>query len=93
MRFNISNQSFCKFLKKINFGGLKSIFFISSLLYFFIYFFYNSDQISFSIDLEKNVINLYFNKGRGVHFSNEGYKTINKIIMRELISIKSNDKI
>ncbi len=58
MIFNISNQSFCKFLKKINFGGLKSIFFISSLLYFCIYFFYNFDQISFKIDLEKNIINL-----------------------------------
>ena len=48
-----------KFLKKINFGGLKSIFFISSLLYFCIYFFYNIDQISFDINLEKNGINLF----------------------------------
>ena len=58
MRFNISNQPYFKFLKKINFGGLKSIFFISSLLYFCIYFFYNIDQISFDINLEKNGINL-----------------------------------
>ena len=58
MRFNISNQQYLKFLKKINFGGLKSIFFISSLLYFCIYFFYNIDQISFDINLEKNGINL-----------------------------------
>ncbi len=58
MRFNISNQSYWKLLKKINFGGLKSIFFISSLLYFGIYFFYNIDQISFDINLEKNGINL-----------------------------------
>ena len=58
MRFNISNQRYLKFLKKINFGGLKSIFFISSLLYFCIYFFYNIDQISFDINLEKNGINL-----------------------------------
>jgi len=58
MRFNKSNQTSWKFLKKINFGGLKSIFFILSLLYFCIYFFYNIDQISFDINLEKNGINL-----------------------------------
>ena len=59
MRFNISNQPYFKFIKKINFGGLKSIFFISSLLYFCIYFFYNIDQISFDINLERNGINLF----------------------------------
>ena len=59
MRFNISNQRYLKFLKKINFGGLKSIFFISSLSYFCIYFFDNIDQISFEINLEKNGINLF----------------------------------
>ena len=59
MRFNISNQPYLKFLKKINFGGLKSIFFISSLLYFCIYFFDNIDQISFDINLERNGINLF----------------------------------
>ena len=58
MRFNKSNQSFLKFLKKINFGGLKSVFFISSLLYFCIYFFDNIDQISFNVNLERNGINL-----------------------------------
>jgi len=58
MRFNISEQSYLKFLKKINFGGLKSIFFISSLSYFCIYFFDNIDQISFDINLERNGINL-----------------------------------
>ncbi len=58
MRLYISHLSNWKFLKKINFGGLKSIFFISSLLYFCIYFFYNIDQISFDINLEKNGINL-----------------------------------
>ena len=47
-----------KFFKKINFSGLKSIFFVSSLVYFCIYFFKNIDQISFNINLEKNVINL-----------------------------------
>jgi len=52
------NQTYLKFLKKINFGGLKSIFFVLSLLYFCIYFFYNIDQISFDINLEKNGINL-----------------------------------
>lgn len=59
MRFNISYLSNWKFLKKINFGGLKSIFFLSSLIYFCIYFFYNIDQISFDINLEKNGINLF----------------------------------
>ncbi len=60
MRFNISNQPYLKFLKKINFGGLKSIFFILSLLYFCIYFFDNIDQISFDINLERNGRNLFF---------------------------------
>jgi len=59
MRFNLSNQSYWKFLKKFKFGVLKSTFFISSLLYFCIYFFYNIDQISFDINLEKNGINLF----------------------------------
>ena len=58
MRFNITKQSYWKFLKKINFGALKSIFFISSLFYFCIYFFYNIDQISFDINLKKNGIDL-----------------------------------
>jgi len=58
MRFNISNQQHSKFIKKINFGNLKSIFFISSLLYFCIYFFDNIDQISLDINLERNGINL-----------------------------------
>ena len=59
MRFNLSNQQNTKFIKKINFGNLKSIFFISSLLYFCIYFFDNIDQISFDINLERNGINLF----------------------------------
>ena len=54
----MSNQTYWKFLKKINFGGLKSIFFVFSLLYFCIYFFYNIDKISFDINLERNGINL-----------------------------------
>ena len=48
-----------KFFKKIDFTAIKSTFFISSLLYFSIYFFYNIDQISFDINLEKNGINLF----------------------------------
>jgi len=59
MSFNIGNQPYLKFLQKINFGVLKIIFFISSLSYFCIYFFDNIDQISFSIDLERNGINLF----------------------------------
>jgi len=59
MRFNLSNQLYWKFLKKFDFGVLKSTFFISSLLYFCIYFFYNIDQIAFDINLEKNGINLF----------------------------------
>ena len=58
MSFKIRNQPYSKFFKRFNFHCLKSIFFISSLLYFCIYFFYNLDQISFDIDLEKNGINL-----------------------------------
>ena len=59
MRFKSSNQPYFKFLKKINFGGLKSIFFITSLFYFCIYFFDNIDQISFDVNLERNGINLF----------------------------------
>jgi len=60
MRFNINNQPYWKFLNKVNFSGLKSIFFISSLLYFCIYFFYNFDQISFDINFKKNGVNIFF---------------------------------
>ena len=59
MRFNTSNKRYFKFLKRINFGDLKSIFFILSLSYFCIYFFDNIDQISFDINLERNGINLF----------------------------------
>jgi hypothetical protein len=58
MKFNISYQAYWNLFKKINFGVLKSIFFISSLLYFSIYFVYNFDQISFDINLQKNGIYL-----------------------------------
>ena len=59
MRFNKNIQPYLIFLKKINFGFLKSIFFISSLLYFCVYFFDNIDQISFDINLERDGINLF----------------------------------
>ena len=59
MRLNIKNSLNWKFFRKINFTAFKSIFFVSSLLYFFVYFFYNIDQISFDINLEKNGINLF----------------------------------
>jgi len=59
MRFNSSNNLYLRFLKKINFGCLKSIFFITSLSYFSIYFFNNIDQISFDVNLERNGINLF----------------------------------
>ena len=59
MRFNSSNKLYLKMLKKINFGCLKSIFFITSLSYFCIYFFNNIDQISFDVNLERNGINLF----------------------------------
>ena len=57
MRFNIIIKQYWKILK-INFGAFKSIFFISSILYFCFYFFYNIDQISFDINLKNNGINL-----------------------------------
>jgi len=59
MRFKFSNKLFLKFLKKINVGCLKNIFFITSLSYFCIYFFNNIDQISFDVNLERNGINLF----------------------------------
>jgi len=59
MRFNTNNQPYLKFLRKINFGCLKSIFFFISLSYFCIYFFNNIDQISFDVNLERNGINLF----------------------------------
>jgi len=59
MRFNSSNNLYLKFFKKINFGCLKNIFFITSLSYFCFYFFNNIDQISFDVNLERNGINLF----------------------------------
>ena len=59
MSLKISGQGYLNIFRKINFGFLKSIFFVSSLLYFFVYFFYNIDQISFDINLEKNGKDLF----------------------------------
>ena len=58
MKINTRILFYWKLFKKNYLSGLKSIFFISSLLYFCIYFFYNIDQISFDINLKKNAINL-----------------------------------
>jgi len=58
MRFKKSKRKSWKLLKTIKLGRLKSIFFISSLSYFCIYFFDNIEQISFDINLERNGINL-----------------------------------
>jgi len=58
MSLNIRDHLYWKFFKNINFGGLKSIFFIASLIYFCIYFFDNIDLISFDINLERDGINL-----------------------------------
>ena len=58
INLNMIYKLYWKIFKKINLNGLKSIFFISSIVYFCIYFFYNIDQISFEVNLEKNGINL-----------------------------------
>ena len=58
MRSHIRKKTYWLFLKKINFSAIKTIFFISSLTYFCVYFFLNIDQISFEINLKKNGINL-----------------------------------
>ncbi len=93
MKFNKSNQTYRKFLKKINFAGLKSIFFISSLIYFCIYFFYNIDQISFDINLEKNGIDLslsFFFCFLSIYLNAYAWKYIVKWFGKEL---KSNNLI
>ena len=59
MRFNFRNKFYWRFFKQFNFASLKSIFFISSLLYFCFYFFYNFDQISLNINFKKNGVNLF----------------------------------
>ena len=59
MRFNVSSKGHWRISRKVNFGVLKGIFFVVGLLYFCVYFFYNIDQISFDINLEKNGVNLF----------------------------------
>ena len=59
MRFNIRGLSYWESFKRVNFSVLKNIFFVTSLLYFCIYFFNNFDKISFDINLEKNGVNLF----------------------------------
>ena len=47
-------MSSIKFLKNINFGILKKLFFLLSIFYFCFYFFKNFNQISFDVDFSKN---------------------------------------
>ena len=54
MRFKNRNQIYSKFQKNVDLGFFKRIFFLTSLLYFFILFFKNFSQISFSINFELN---------------------------------------
>jgi len=58
MRLKKPNKFILKFSKKINFGNLKNLFFIVSLLYFLIYFFNNFGQLSFAINFEKGGKNI-----------------------------------
>ena len=86
MRLNISNQSYWKFLKKFNFVSLKSIFFISSLLYFCVYFFYDFDKISFDINFKKNGINLFLSFlfcALSIYFNAYAWKNIVKWFGKE----------
>ncbi len=54
MRLKIQNQFFGEFLKKIAFSQLKRFFFLSSLLYFGVYFLNNFGQISFNLNFEED---------------------------------------
>ena len=86
MRLNIRNQSYWKFLKKFNFISLKSIFFISSLLYFCVYFFYDFDKISFDINFKKNGINLFLSFlfcALSIYFNAYAWKNIVKWFGKE----------
>ncbi len=58
MSFNTKVKLYLKLFKGINFSFLKSIFFISSLIYFSFYFFNNIDQISLDFNFEKDGLNL-----------------------------------
>ena len=59
MKLKSSGKSHFKIFKKVNLSNLKIIFFLSSLFYFFIYFFKNFNQISFNQSLDKNG-NIFF---------------------------------
>ncbi len=62
MRLKIQNQFYVEFLKKIGFSKFKRFFFLSSLLYFCVYFFNNFGQLSFNLNFEKdgNILFLSF---------------------------------
>ena len=59
MKLKSSGTSHFKFFKKVNLSNLKIIFFLTSLFYFFTYFFKNFNQISFNLSLDKNG-NIFF---------------------------------
>ena len=59
MKFNIKKSLYSKFPKNIDLSIVKEIFFLSSILYFFILFFKNFSQISFSIDFASNRNNIF----------------------------------
>ena len=54
MKLKIQNQFYVEFLKKIRFSKLKRLFFLSSLLYFCVYFFNNFGQISFDLNFAED---------------------------------------
>jgi len=54
MRLKIKHHLYGEFLKKIGFSKLKRLFFLSSLLYFCLYFFNNYGQISFNLNFEED---------------------------------------
>jgi len=54
MKLKIQNQFYVEFLKKIPFSKLKRLFFLSSLLYFCVYFFNNFGQISFDLNFAED---------------------------------------
>ena len=60
MKFSVQKKYFGNFFKKIDFGILKKIFFLSSISYFLIYFFNNLGQISFNLSLGQNRNYLFF---------------------------------
>ncbi len=62
MRLKIQNQFYSEFLKKIGFSKFKRFFFLSSLIYFCVYFFNNFGQLSFNLNFEKdgNILFLSF---------------------------------